>query len=99
MIKVSGHTRRLKSLCLTRKNESRRKETERNWNKSRTLLFTSFFSEFYIYPPSPHQRGRLDTDSQALEGEDLLDDMLTAPSSATLRTDTPTNDDEVHVGR
>ncbi|CAI8020840.1 hypothetical protein GBAR_LOCUS12424 [Geodia barretti] len=40
-------------------------------------------------------RGRLDTDSQTLDGEDLLDDMLTAPSSATLRTDTPTNDDEL----
>jgi hypothetical protein len=40
-------------------------------------------------------RGRLDTDTQGLDGEDLLDDMLTAPSSATHRTDTPTNEDEL----
>lgn len=49
--------------------------------------------------PSPlHQRDRLgSTDSRVLDGEDLLDDVLTAPAAAPPRTmgHTPTNEDEV----
>ena len=86
------------------KEEKRQRETRTKVGLRYYLLTFLSFSLNFISPPPPppsllHQRGRLDTDSQTLEGEDLLDDMLTAPSSATLRTDTPTNDDEVCIGR
>ena len=34
-------------------------------------------------------------DSRVLDGEDLLDDVLTAPSNHRGKSQTPTNDDEV----
>lgn len=49
---------------------------------------------------SPHQRDRLgSTDSRVLDGEDLLDDVLTAPATAPSRSmgHTPTNEDEVRA--
>ena len=41
------------------------------------------------------QRNRLDSVDSRVDGEDLLDDVLTAPPRA--RTATPTNDDEVRM--
>ena len=44
----------------------------------------------------PVQREHLGSpDSRVLDGEDLLDDVLTAPSNHRRHSHTPTNDDEV----